>query len=702
MSEHRLTPLLAPRSIAIVGASPREGSVQRRTMEVVTGSDFDGAVYAVNPNYDEVLGVSCAPNVDALPQPPDLAVLVVGPQRMDAIVDDAIDGGARSLVIFDSCYLEYDGTPALLDRIKDKAAESGIPVCGGNGMGFFNFERNTYVSHYQPPVKPAGGITVVAHSGSAFDGLVFSDPRYRFNLAISPGQEIGASIADYMDYALGLPSTRAIALFVEAIRDAEGFVQALEEARERDVPVVAVKLGRTQRSAALAKTHTGALVGDHRAFAAVLERHGAVGVDTADELLAAAALLAQPQRAQSGGFSAMIDSGGLRESLIDRAEERGVPLSAFSPATTAYLRNLLPSYLEPENPLDYGVPLTVDRRALANQVWDQLFSDPGTAIGGFQFEVFDHFCYSPALIDAAEEIAARATKPFFVFSSFHCMQNTTVASRFADQGLLFLNGEDNVLAAVGAMLRRRDLLNRSATRTLPLEASLIHRWRKRLRSGAPLDELEALNMISEFGMRCVPTRKVNGCDGAISAANELGYPVVLKTAEPGIHHKSDRGGVHLDLGNCEAVAKAYEKLSTRLGPAVVVAPMIEDGTELAFGAIVDPQFGPLVMVSMGGVLVEVLSDAAVALAPVDEDEALRLLNELKGRQLLDGVRGRPATDLAAIAQSLSGFSRLIVALADEIDSMDVNPLIVGPAGAIAVDALVINKAHPELIGDSDE
>jgi len=660
-------------------------------MEVVTGNGFEGTVHAVNPNYDEVLGIACAPSVGALPEPPDLAVLVVGAQRMDAVLDDAIAGGARALVIFDSCYLESDSTPVLLHRLKDKALETGIPICGGNGMGFFSFERNTYVSHYQPPVKPSGGVTVIAHSGSAFDGLVFSDPRYRCNLAISPGQEIGASIADYMDYALELASTRVIALFVEAIRDAEAFAAALEKARERDVPVVAVKLGRTERSAALAKTHTGALVGDHRAFAALLERHAAISVNTGDELLVASALLAQPRRAGPGGLSVMIDSGGLRESLIDRADERGVPLTAFSAETIEYLKGALPSYLAPENPLDYGVPLTVDRRVLVNSVWDQLFADPGTAVGGFQFEAFDHFCYAPGLIDAAEEIAARAPKPFFVFSSFHCTKNETVARRFADRGLLFLNGEDNVLAAVDAMLRRRDLMNRPTGSLPSIDPQLTKKWRERLRSNPPLDESDSLRMLAQCGIDCTPSLRVRDRDEAVSAADELGYPVVLKTAEPGIHHKSDRGGVHLDLQDRAAVAAAYEWLASHIGGRAIVAPMVQRATELAFGAVIDPQFGPLVMVGMGGTLIEVLADTAVALAPFDEHEAHRLLSQLSGRPLLEGARGMPKADVCAVARALAQFATLVAALADELESIDVNPVIAGPTGVVAVDALVVAK-----------
>ena len=273
---HRLTPLIAPNSIALVGASAREGSVQRQTLAVIVESGFSGTLYAVNPNYDDVLGIACFTSVKDLPEHPDLAVLVVGSGSMEAAFDDAIADGARAITIFDSCYLENDTSPHLLKRLKEKARNAGVPLCEGNGMGFFNFEADTHVSFYHPPAKSAGTVALIAHSGSAFNGFVFSGSRYRFNLAVSPGQEIGATIADYMDYALELPSTRSIALFVEAVRDVPAFIAALEKASVQDVAVVAVKVGRTEKSAAAAKTHSSALVGNHHAFEALLERYVAI------------------------------------------------------------------------------------------------------------------------------------------------------------------------------------------------------------------------------------------------------------------------------------------------------------------------------------------------------------------------------------------------------------------------------------------
>ena len=217
--------------MALVGASPRPGSFGNALVRVLRDGGFRGTIHPVNPNYREVEGLPCHPSVAALPVPPDLAVLGVAGARLEAAMDDAIAGGARAALIFDNCQLENDTAPPLLDRLRRKAEAAGLPVCGGNGMGFYNFDTGTHASFQPPPNRPPGGITLIAHSGSVFVLLAANDPRYRFNLVVSPGQEIGATVADYMDYALDQPSTRVIALFIETVRDPAGFVAALEKAR---------------------------------------------------------------------------------------------------------------------------------------------------------------------------------------------------------------------------------------------------------------------------------------------------------------------------------------------------------------------------------------------------------------------------------------------------------------------------------------
>lgn len=482
-------------------------------------------------------------------------------------------------------------------------------------------------------------------------------------------------------------STRVIALFLEAVRDPASFVAALAKARKKRIPVLIVKVGRTEASARLAQTHTDALVGDDAAFDAVLERYGAVRLRTLDELIAAASLLASPKAIPSGNLTVMIDSGGLRESLIDLAEERGVKLTQLGADATNLLRETLPSYLPAVNPLDIGVPLKVDRPPMVKRIWESFLADPGTAIGAFEFEVFDDFCYSPGLIDAAEEIALASPKPFILFSTVTRARNNTVAQRFAEKGIPVINGVDNFLAAVKTAFAYRDFVPQPS---IPLKENETS-WSTRLQTAVPLDETEGLAMLRDFGIPVVASRVVESSADAIAAARMLGFPIAVKTANPGIAHKSDVKGVRLGLADEAAVRGAYEDIASRLGSRVTIATMASPGVELAFGAVVDPQFGPVVMVGMGGKLVEVLSDRVVALAPFDSSEAGRLIDRLRGRKLLDGVRGDPPCNVTAAAEALATFSRLAAALSNAIEAIDVNPVIVGPSGVVAVDALVVTR-----------
>ena len=690
---HRLSPMLNPRSVALVGASPKPGTVQRSIIEMVRTSRLQGPLFAVNPNYPEVEGIPCYPSIGALPEPPDLVVLGVGAARMETALDDAIAGGARSAVIFDNCYLDVETSPRLLDRLKSRAREADLPVGGSNAMGYCNFETEIFIGFWQPRERPAGHIALIAHSGSVFADMIGNDPRFRFNLAVSAGQEINATVADYMDYVLELPSTRVIALFLETVRDPPGFVAALDKARQRDIPVLIMKVGRTEQSARLAETHTGALVGSDTAFDALIDAHGAVRVRTCDELLAAAILLESPKRAPAGGLAVMTDSGGYRESIIDLAADVDVPLAALSTQTLDALSAQLPPYMAAANPIDIGVPLRTERSQMVIEMWASLMDDANTSLGAFEFNVADDFAYMPKLIDAAEHIAKNNLKPFLVFSSFSRVTNNRVADRFADAGLPLINGVDNVLAAVKAAFTYRDHRQRRAVELPPSLSDAVALWHKRLNDEEVLDEHESLRLLADFDIPVIASRVADSRDEAVAVAEMLSYPVALKTATRGQTHKSDVDGVRLGLSGPDEVGTAYDDIANRLGPRVTVAQMADAGVELVFGSVCDPQFGPLVIVGMGGRLVEVLSDSVSALAPFDEELAKRLIGRLKGRRLLEGVRGACPADVDALARALSRFSGLAAGLGDSLQSLDANPVIATANGCVAVDALAIGRAH---------
>ena len=337
---HRMTPLLAPQNIALVGGSPRQGTVGNMMIKALMMGGFPGELVVVNPRYENVEGIPAYASLAELPQPPDLAILSVAAHRMEEVMSEALKVGIRSAVIFDPCFYEGDTTPALLDRLKSLVKEAGIPVCGGNGMGYFNYDARTFASFSRPESTTPGHIAAFCHSGSAFGLMVHADPRFRFNLVTSQGQEIGASVAEYIDYALEQPSTRVIALFLETVRDPERFVEVLARAEKLQIPVVVTKVGRTKESARLAQTHSGALAGDDSAFDAVCKRYGVIRTDDLDTLLYTCQILAMDKRPGPGGFAAVLDSGGLREQMMDIADDIGLEFSVLSPNTVERLKNV--------------------------------------------------------------------------------------------------------------------------------------------------------------------------------------------------------------------------------------------------------------------------------------------------------------------------------------------------------------------------
>lgn len=692
---HWLGPMLAPRSVALVGASERAGTVGSAMVEVLAGGGFEGDIWPVNPRYETLGERACYPALDALPGPPDLAVLSVASHRMEETLAAAIRAGTKSAAIFDPCMMEGESEPRLLDRLKAMAREAGLPVCGGNGMGFYAYASKTFVSFQAPLQTTPGGIALFCHSGSVFVLLANADRRYRFNLVTSQGQEINGSVADYMDWALDQPETRVLALFVETVRDPEAFVAALEKARRRDIPVVINKVGRTEASAELARSHSGAIAGSDAAFQAIVERYGAVRTDDLDGLMATAQFLAAAPPLGEGGLSAVLDSGGLREGLIDLAEEMGVPLTQLAPATVTRLKGFLPPMLEPVNPLDAAGPLNDAFNDVIAQGMDTLADDPGTAALFVEVHADDRFAYAPDLLEHVKGLPARTGLPVAFVSSVAQVANPELAAGFADAGVPVINGLRTALIAVRAGFRMRDR-RRAAEEPAPppADAGRVAFWRERLKGGTPMDEAEGLALCADFGVPTVASEVVEDREAAVAAARRLGLDaglaVALKSAQPGLDHKSDADGVRLGLAGEGQVAAAYDDIAGRLGPRVTVAAMAGAGTELAFGMVRDAQFGPLVVVAAGGVLIEVLEDRVFAVPPFGQATARALIARLRAAKLLAGVRGRPAADLDAVAAALSAFSVLADALGREaIAEIDLNPVICGPDGAVAVDALVV-------------
>jgi acyl-CoA synthetase (NDP forming) len=685
-TRHRLAPLLTPRSVAVVGASAREGSVGHLTLAQLMRV-FSGSIYPVNPNYEELEGQRCYPDLTGLPEAPDLAVLCLPNAALEEAVAAAIDRGVRALTIFASGLLPDDRDPPLNERIRARCQEAGVELCGSNGMGFYNYAEGVAVCGFrgsQTILK--GGVALITHSGSVVSALADCEERIGFNLVISAGNELVTGLADYMDYALSRSDTRAIALFMESARKPQDFARALEKAAARGIPVVALKVGRNARSAELAFSHSGAIAGSDGVYQALFERYGVIRVDSLDEMATTLQLVSQPRKAAPGGLASLHDSGGERGLYVDLAERAGVPYAVVSEETEARLAALLDPGLLPTNPLDaWGTGR--DFQTIFTESMVALAEDPAVGLVYFCFDREGAGILDPAYVAAFEAAADRSEKPFAIVTPRHGTGHDPGDRRLAARGFPVLDGDWWSMKAAAQFFAWRDFQARGPmTPPQGPEESLVSQWRQRLSQGA-LSEDDALSMVAALGLPAAVRRTAESWQEVEAAAEALGYPLVLKTAAPGIAHKTEADGVRLGIGTLAALRTAYEDLSSRLGPAVLLAKEAPPGEELAVGALWEEGFGSLVVLASGGIAVESEGDAVFLLAPFDAQTALRGLARLRVHGRLAGLRGRAAADLDALSDALARFSAGVAALGPDLKELDVNPLRVGAEGFLALDAL---------------
>ncbi len=694
MAENRLDPLLDPGSIALLGASTREGSPGAVLAGMVLQSGYAGRAYPVNPGYQEIHGHTCYPDLVSLPEAVDHVVIALGNERVEKALVDTIRHGARAATIYASTQVEGDA--GLGKRLAAMAREAGLAVCGVNCMGFYNVTRDLGVGIYTRP-RPVtrGRIAHIAQSGAAFTTLTHNGCRLGFNLAVSTGTEMTVTTADYMDWALAQESTRVISLFLETVRDPAAFIAALETAAARDIPVVVLKVGRTDLAREMALTHTGAITGDHAAFDALCRRHGVIQVRDFDQMAAVLMLLQTGRAAAPGGLAAAFESGGFRELFADLARDAGVPFAEIGAETRESLASFLEPGLVAENPLDaWGTADRYEERLLG--CMRALMADPAVGAGVFPHNFRDNYFLSEGIFRVMETVGAETGKPLAMVNLYGDLANDDLSRRGFEAGIPLIDGASEALEAIGHLFARRDRISGSkvaAGNDAPLATDEI----KALLDGIPGDaigENDALDVLSRFGVPVVKLRVVENAADLGDAADALGFPLVLKTAMPDIHHKSDVGGVVIGIRDRASLGVAYNDMQSRLGPRVLLSAMAPAGVEIALGASVDPQFGPVVMVAAGGVLVEMLADRAVALCPVDAIEAGEMLDSLRIAPLLHGVRGKPGVDLPALVETIVTLSRFAVAAREMIEAVDLNPVIASPGGVVAVDALMVRRRTP--------
>jgi acyl-CoA synthetase (NDP forming) len=644
----------------------------------VTRSSVTRRIALVNPKYDRIGERPCVSSLWDVGEPPDLALLGVADAALETQLRVAADSGVRSAVVFGGAH-----GSTLRESLRAIAVRSGMAMCGAGCMGFVNVADDLRATGYVERADlPRGPVALVTHSGSMFSALLRTRRAIGYTIAVSSGQELVTTAADYVDYALDQTDTRVIALVLETVRDGTRLVAALRRAADRDVPVVVLAVGGSARGAELVTAHSGALAGPQGAWEALAEGTGALLVRDLAELTDTVECLASGLRARRArGIATVHDSGAERTMVADLADRLAVPFAPLEPVTVHAVDALLDEGLAATNPLDlWG--RGADTRELFAAALIALDADPNVSITALALDLVEEYDGDRSYIDAALDAARVA--PLAVLTNIPSAIDAAAATELRAAHIPVLEGTASGLVALRNLLALAE--QRVAEREPAMDAERRARWLARLDRGESLDAAEGFALLADYGIPAAPMRAASDEESVSAAAHALGFPVVMKTA--GLAHKSDVGGVVLGLDDENQLRAAYRDLAARLGPDVVVATQVPAGVELALGLVRDPQLGPLVVVAAGGTLAELLDDRVLALPPIGPHRAENLLQRLRIRPMLDGWRGATPVHLSAVVSAVVAFGALAAELGEHVRALDVNPLLAGPNGAIAVDVLV--------------
>ncbi len=692
--------LIAPRSVAIVGASPRAGSFAMRTLENL--AHYRGRLYLVNPKYDRIGERPCHPSVAALPEPPDCVVISVPREGVEAALEEAAAARAGAAIVYASGYGEMDATgrSAAQQRLAAIARAAGMPMLGPNCMGLVNHALRagmTFIPEYARMPGRTGPIAIVSQSGALGYSLAQASERaLGIRCFFSAGNSADVDVADLVGALAEDPEVRAIACLFEGVPSAARLLEAGERARRAGKPVVVFKLGTSEAGAAAARSHTGSLAGSAAAWKALFERAGFVPVDDYEALVEYAKFFSVAGAPSARGVAVISGSGGAGVMAADKAAVHGVPMPQPGEVTREALRRLVPEFGAARNPCDPTGQVLSNPESFG-ACCRAILADPeyGTLVLPMTVATVEVSNVRTQLI---AQLAREQEKPVVVVWVSEWLQGPGAQEYEADERIPLFRSMERCFAALAAWHERSGGKGFSSEgRISPSDAAQAARSILS-RSSKTLTEREAKRVLACYGVPVVEERLAASMEEALAAARDFGFPVALKVESPALAHKTEAGVVRLNVADAGSLEIAFNEIMANAGKAapesqihgVVVQPMVP-GTEAIVGGRVDPQVGPLVVVGSGGVLVELLKDSVTALAPVSRIEAFDMLRRLKGFPLLNGFRGQPAVDLDRLAEAIVRVSELVADLRDEIEELDVNPLRCSAAQVVAVDALIVRR-----------
>jgi len=693
--------MLNPRSIAVVGASAREGSFGGNVLKNLV--HFDGTVYPVNPRYPELAGLRCYPSVRALPEAPDCVVIAAAREAVEELLAECAGANVGGVVIFASGFSETgkEERIALQQRITRLAREAGIRVVGPNTIGLVNAVRDARLTFQLIAPAPKPGVRsvgIISQSGAL--GFAMAQAAHRhvpISHVLTSGNSCDVDMADYISFLADEPSCASIACVFEGTATPDRVMEAAEIAWKANKPLVVFKIATGEQGAQAAMSHTGSLAGSQAAYRASFERAGAILVNDYEALLETAAFFAKAPAPKARGVAVVATSGGAAIMCADQSERFDVPLPQPRDAVKEILEQHIPEFGSSRNPCDVTAQVIANPASLL-ACGDALMGDPE---------------YGAMVLPHAYSYDT-ATKRIPVFDDLAKRYDKIVCSIWVNEflggpGMAETEAADRVAlfrSVANCFFTLRAWHDRAARRAAPVPAATRISQPAAKDNAATLiaaagnrtlTEREAKSVLAEYGIPVVGEKLVQAADEVVSAAEALGMPVVLKVESPDLPHKTEAGVIRLNLNTAGDVLAAYEEVMANamaVSPpprinGVLVQPMIPPGVEMVIGARIDPLFGPLIVVGLGGILVELMKDTVLALAPVGKAEARGMIEKLRGIALLKGFRNFAPVDLDRLADIVARASEFAADQAGRIAELDINPLICAGDRIIAVDALII-------------
>jgi acetyltransferase len=674
--------LLSSRSVAIVGASPK-GRWPMGIYRNLKKAKYSGKLFLVNPNYKEIAEDPCYPNLAALPEAPEHLLMLIPTKAVLSTLEEAAKLGTKAATIYSAGFGEGtdDEGKKRGQALRELCDRTGLVTCGPNCMGSFSMPEGLWSFPTAVPLLKKGPVGLIFQSGGSLGNWIkgASERGIGFTYAVSSGNETSLDLVDYLSFLVDDDETKLIALMVEGIRRPREFMSVAAQALAKNKPVLVIKLGRSEMGKRQAISHTGALAGSDEVFEAVCQRLGLVRVPTLEDLTETT-LAFMPGRIPRGTRAAIVvNSGGMKGLLCDHTEELNTDLAPLSEATRQAVRPLIPAELVVENPLECGVAGFGDEENFIKIVKFHADDDNVDLLA-----IHGELPRFPEKREATlfKNLNATTDKPILAFarSTYSLTDESRVFQD--DAGIPFLQGIKptlRALAGLGFYGKRRG----AEIGSLP-PASV----------GAGDLEDDKLNaLLQRHGIGLPKQATAGSAAEAAEKAKQIGFPVALKLVAPEIVHKTESGAVVLGLRNAAEVEGAGKELLAKASKAHLLVQEMVQGTEVLVGARTDPQYGPFLMVGLGGIFVEVLKDVALRLLPVSEGEALEMLKDLRGYKILTGVRGQPPRDIKALARAMAGVSDLFAAQRAHLSDFEINPLMVRPEGqgVAAVDVRLVRK-----------